>query len=210
MAFRVIFGMCFCTCHAAQAVVQNLMISRIEFRDDTDPDVVKYSHPRSREQRLVPVCQEGRLIRQLLRKLMTPLAMRLNSEAEVGAVCAAESVHLFVESLCRVHAHLFANMHLSVWQPCSRVLLWWVPDRVPGGAPDPAAAASADDATGHAAQQRSRGNLICVTHVTHCITDMRYGMCPIAMLFVVVGVGVPAYQATAAQADDTAGNAAEQ
>jgi hypothetical protein len=36
----------------------------------------------------VPVCQEGRLIRQLLRKLMTPLAMRLNSEAEVGAFCA--------------------------------------------------------------------------------------------------------------------------
>jgi hypothetical protein len=69
-----------------QAVVQNLMISRIEFRDDTDPDVVKYCHPRSREQRLVPVCQEGRLIRQLLRKLMTPLAMRLNSEAEVGAI----------------------------------------------------------------------------------------------------------------------------
>jgi ERCC4-related helicase len=77
--------------HAAQAVVQNLMISRIEFRDDTDPDVVKYCHPRSREQRLVPVCQEGRLIRQLLRKLMTPLAMRLNSEAEVCMTCLTHS-----------------------------------------------------------------------------------------------------------------------
>jgi ERCC4-related helicase len=66
-----------------QAVVQNLMISRIEFRDDTDPDVAKHCHVRTREQRLVPVCQEGRLIRQLLRKLMMPLAMRLNTDAEV-------------------------------------------------------------------------------------------------------------------------------
>jgi hypothetical protein len=32
----------------------------------------------------VPECQEGRAIRQLLRKLMTPWAMRLNSEAEVS------------------------------------------------------------------------------------------------------------------------------
>ncbi|KAF6257093.1 P-loop containing nucleoside triphosphate hydrolase protein [Scenedesmus sp. NREL 46B-D3] len=68
-----------------KAVVQNLMISRIEFRDDADADVAKHCHVRTREQRLVPVCQEGRLIRQLLRKLMTPLAMRLNSEAEVRA-----------------------------------------------------------------------------------------------------------------------------
>jgi hypothetical protein len=34
----------------------------------------------------VPVCQEGRLIRQLQRKLMIPLAMRLNSEAEVSVI----------------------------------------------------------------------------------------------------------------------------
>jgi hypothetical protein len=42
----------------------------------------------------VPVCQEGRLIRQLLHKLMTPLAMRLNSQAEVGGIEA--EVHIWV------------------------------------------------------------------------------------------------------------------
>jgi ERCC4-related helicase len=106
--------------HAAQAVVQNLMISRIEFRDDTDPDVVKYCHPRSREQRLVPVCQEGRLTRQLLRKLMTPLAMRLNSEAEVGHLVLqpAHKTSMLVRSRlpCGVNARLFACVQSSAQQ----------------------------------------------------------------------------------------------
>ncbi|WIA18815.1 hypothetical protein OEZ85_003496 [Tetradesmus obliquus] len=75
-----------------KAVVQNLMINRIEFRDDADADVAKHCHVRSREQRLVPVCQEGRLIRQLLRKLMTPLAMRLNTDAEAGFMFHADEL----------------------------------------------------------------------------------------------------------------------
>ena len=81
----------------AQAVLLNLRASRVEYRCEEDPDVAPYVHPRSLEERVVPLPQappQGRgtlrlRLKKLLQQLPRVLPARALNSSVADRVCPA-------------------------------------------------------------------------------------------------------------------------
>nr|XP_009783652.1 PREDICTED: uncharacterized protein LOC104232208 isoform X2 [Nicotiana sylvestris] len=64
---------------AVQNVIDNLQISTLEYRNETDPDVLPYVHARKIEQITVPMGKDADEVGELLLKVICPLVNRLNA-----------------------------------------------------------------------------------------------------------------------------------
>ncbi|XP_059280507.1 DEAD-box ATP-dependent RNA helicase FANCM isoform X1 [Lycium ferocissimum] len=64
---------------AVQKVIDNLQISTLEYRNETDPDVLPYVHARKIEQITVPMGQQAVEVGDLLSEVMDPLVNRLRA-----------------------------------------------------------------------------------------------------------------------------------
>ncbi|KAK4341008.1 hypothetical protein RND71_039509 [Anisodus tanguticus] len=64
---------------AVQKVIDNLQISTLEYRNETDPDVLPYVHARKIEQITVPMGQEAVEVGELLFEVIDPLVTRLRA-----------------------------------------------------------------------------------------------------------------------------------
>ncbi|XP_049344949.1 DEAD-box ATP-dependent RNA helicase FANCM [Solanum verrucosum] len=87
---------------AVQKVIDNLQISTLEYRNETDPDVQPYVHARKIEQITVPMGQDAVEVGELLFEVMDPLASRLRAYGlQVNRDCRTLSPHLILDSRSR-------------------------------------------------------------------------------------------------------------
>ncbi|KAM3394814.1 DEAD-box ATP-dependent RNA helicase FANCM isoform X1 [Capsicum galapagoense] len=87
---------------AVQKVIDNLQISTLEYRNETDPDVLPYVHARKIEQITVPLGQDAVEVGELLFEVMDPLAARLRAYGlQVNRDCRTLSPHLILDSRSR-------------------------------------------------------------------------------------------------------------
>ncbi|KAK6775748.1 hypothetical protein RDI58_026749 [Solanum bulbocastanum] len=89
---------------AVQKVIDNLQISTLEYRNETDPDVLPYVHARKIEQITVPMGQDAVEVGELLFEVMDPLASRLCAYGlQVNRDYRTLSPHLILDSRSRFH-----------------------------------------------------------------------------------------------------------
>ncbi|MCE3051910.1 hypothetical protein HAX54_051179, partial [Datura stramonium] len=87
---------------AVQKVIDNLQISTLEYRNETDPDVLPYVHARKIEQITVPMGQDAIEVGELLFEVMDPLVTRLRAYGlPVNRDRRTLSPHLILDSRSR-------------------------------------------------------------------------------------------------------------
>ncbi|KAJ8531144.1 hypothetical protein K7X08_025875 [Anisodus acutangulus] len=87
---------------AVQKVIDNLQISTLEYRNETDPDVLPYVHARKIEQITVPMGQEAVEVGELLFEVIDPLVTRLRAYGlAVNRDPRTLSPHLILDSRSR-------------------------------------------------------------------------------------------------------------
>ncbi|XP_027768882.1 DEAD-box ATP-dependent RNA helicase FANCM isoform X2 [Solanum pennellii] len=87
---------------AVQKVIDNLQISTLEYRNESDPDVLPYMHARKIEQITVPMGQDAVEVGELLFEVMDPLASRLRAYGlQVNRDYRTLSPHLILDSRSR-------------------------------------------------------------------------------------------------------------
>ncbi|CAN4081441.1 unnamed protein product [Withania somnifera] len=87
---------------AVQKVIDNLQISTLEYRNESDSDVLPYVHARKIEQITVPMGQDAVEVGELLFEVMDPLVTRLRAYGlQVNRDCQTLSPHLILDSRSR-------------------------------------------------------------------------------------------------------------